>query len=142
MYWFDVSIHARPRKMELGPIVAVRGHQLQTLSFSAAALEQPLNCSFEEAEVRLTKLPRMFFEPDGSFVWVSDQDPNWQMDGMLYDREDSIVSIEIKGSCASEAFDQFLTAVGWPGIDLVFHLKNELVHVDEGEFRKIAAIAP
>jgi len=99
-----------------------------------------MGCSFESAQTRLNSLPRMLFEPDGSFVWVQENDggTTWQLDGVLFDRNGRLHSAEIKGSCSEEAFDMLLSAMGWPGTDLVFQLSNEAVFIDEGEFRRFA----
>lgn len=144
MYWFHVSVHARPRSVQLGPIVPLRGLHLQSLAVSPLALNEPLGCSFEEAQCRLDTLERMLFEPDGSFVWVSDgaaTDP-WQLDGMLLDRNRRLHSAEIKGSCCDESLDILLSALGWPGTDLIFQLTHEAIFLDEGEFRRLAALHP
>lgn len=128
--------------MQLGPIVAIRGLRLQTLSVSPAALGEPMGASFEAAQSHLNELPRMFFEPDGSFVWVGevgDLKP-WQVDGVVYDRNASLHVVEMKGSCSETAFDTLLSAFGWPGTDLIFQLTDEGVFIDEGEFRRFAVV--
>lgn len=141
MYRFNVSVHARPRSLQLGPLVKARGLRLQTLSISPIVLGEPMGCSFESAQTRLNNLPRMLFEPDGSFVWVHENEAaaGWQLDGVLYDRNGRLHSAEINGNCTEEAFDTLLSAMGWPGTDLVFQLSDEAVFVDEGEFRRFAA---
>ncbi|MEW4563333.1 hypothetical protein AB1K70_12455 [Bremerella sp. JC770] len=117
-----------------------RGLRLQTLTISPVVLGEPMGCSFESAQTRLNNLPRMLFEPDGSFVWAQEEnDDTWQLDGVLYDRNGRLHSAEIKGNCSEEAFDTLLSAMGWPGTDLVFQLSNEAIFVDEGEFRRFAA---
>ncbi|MEC8555611.1 MAG: hypothetical protein VXZ82_11450 [Planctomycetota bacterium] len=40
---------------------------------------------FEEIVQQLEKLPRLYFEGDGSFFWT-DPDKGWKLWGMLYDR--------------------------------------------------------
>ncbi len=144
MYWFHVSVHAKPRSLQLGPLVPLRGVNLQTLAVSPTALSEPMGCSFEQAQHQLNLLPRMLFEPDGSFVWVScdNETDRWQLDGMLYDRQGKLHSAEIKGNCSCEALDTLLCALGWPCTDLIFQLTREAIFLDEGEFRRIAAIRP
>jgi hypothetical protein len=56
--------------------------------------------SFEELAEQLGKMPGMYFEMDGSFVWVDHgSTPPGQMDGMVYDRNGRLEYIEIKGVC-------------------------------------------
>jgi hypothetical protein len=63
--------------------------------------------SFESIAEILISIPGMFFEMDGSFVWVDHGvKPTSQMDGMVYDRQDKLAYIEIKGACSSK---QWLT---------------------------------
>ena len=96
-----------------------------------------MSVSFEQAAERLAQFPRMFIEPDGSFVWVSsDKNDPWQVDGTLYDREDKLLFVELKGCCPRQQFDQLLTAFGWPDAELVFQLTWQAVVVAENEFRQ------
>lgn len=130
--------------MQLGPIVPLRGLKLQTLAIAPPALNEPLGCSFEDAQCRLNMLERMLFEPDGSFVWVSDEVDGeaWQLDGMLFDRNGRLHSAEVKGNCPETSLDILLSALGWPETDLVFQLTREAIFLDEGEFRRLAALHP
>jgi hypothetical protein len=68
--------------------------------------------SFEEAGGRLEQLERMYFEWDGSFVWVGDTPTRWQVDGMLYDHSGRLHRVELKGSCPQSAWRQLLNAFG------------------------------
>ncbi|HEX5103479.1 MAG TPA: hypothetical protein VFV87_06690 [Pirellulaceae bacterium] len=100
-----------------------------------------LSVSFEAAYSHLAQLPRLFIEPDGSFVWRgsdSNGDP-WQVDGNLIDRGDALAFAEIKGCCPSERLDELLTALGWPEQRLVFQLPQRGVVLDEADFRRQAA---
>ena len=92
------------------------GRTLSTLQVAPEELATTtMPCSFETAVERLSKLERMFCEADGSFVWVSSQgEPAWQVDGNLYDRNERLLFVDLKGTCPSEQFDRLLTALGWP----------------------------
>ena len=99
-----------------------------------------MGCSFEVASQRLGQLERMFCEPDGSFVWVSSQgDPVWQVDGNLYDRDERLLFVDLKGTCPPDQFDRLLSALGWPETKLMFQLTREAVFLDEAEFRRLSA---
>src|SRR5687767_6803554 len=98
MYRFHVCLHARPREAPLGVTLEIEGRSIATLAVSPASLGEPFGASFEDAASRLSGLPRMFFEPDGSFVWVS-TDPAWQVEGYLFDRDRRLQYVELKGSC-------------------------------------------
>jgi hypothetical protein len=98
--------------------------------------------TFDEACDSLGALPRLFIEPDGSFVWTgSDGGQSWQVDGNLIDRGDYLAYVELKGHCPKEQFDELLTAFGWPQLPLVFQLPRRGVTLNEAEFRKLAASA-
>jgi hypothetical protein len=96
--------------------------------------------SFEVAAERLAALPRMFLEPDGSFVWVADETPGkrCQVDGALCDGRNRLQHIELKGSCTPLAWDQFLLALnGTSGVELLVQITRAAVFVEATEFRRI-----
>lgn len=61
--------------------------------------------SFSAASGCLQAIPRLHLEPDGSFVWRGD---DWQLEGMLYDRDECLQSIELKGHCPFPAWRQLI----------------------------------
>jgi hypothetical protein len=72
--------------------------------------------TFEQVFAALEAWPRMFIEPDGSFVWVGEEqlpDGNvtaWQLDGHLYDRDERLLYVELQGTCPRASFDRILAA--------------------------------
>ncbi len=74
--------------------------------------------TFEEVFTALEAWPRMFIEPDGSFVWVGEElqaagsKIAWQLDGHLYDRDGRLLYVDLQGTCPRAAFEQILTACG------------------------------
>lgn len=141
MYSFYVTIHARAAEAAPGESIQLGGRQVRPLAVDREKLGgTALPCSFEEASALFSKLPRMFIEPDGSFVWTSAHDDvAWQVDGNLYDRDGRLLFVDAKGTCPSEAFDRLLGALGWPETRLMFQLTREAVFLDEDEFRRFAA---
>src|SRR3954451_8972596 len=93
----------------------------------------PLGVSFDAASSTLAELPRMFIEPDGSFVWRDETKAgeSWQVDGNLIDRGDVLAYLEIRGSCPQAELELLLGAVGWPKASLVFVLPRKGRLVDE-----------
>jgi hypothetical protein len=113
---------------------------MHTLEVAPASLRVPCACSFEDAAAALSSLPRMYCEPDGSFVWVSAAlEPAWQVDGNLYDRDGRLLFVDVKGSCPVARFDELLRALGWPATTFVFQLVREAIFLDEAEFRRVAS---
>lgn len=56
--------------------------------------------TFENLATELPQLPRLYFEPDGSFVWTGETTSNqWQLDGMIYDAAHKIQYLDLKGWC-------------------------------------------
>jgi hypothetical protein len=108
---------------------------------SGAPHQQPLTVSFEKAFAALAQLPRLFIEPDGSFVWRGTDDAGeaWQVDGNLIDRGDALAYVELKGTCPSERMDEILRALGWPETPLAFQLPRAGLVLTEAEFRRQAA---
>jgi hypothetical protein len=110
------------------------------VTIQGAGEQAPLAVGFEVARERLEVLPRMFIEPDGSFVWtgMTKEDEAWQVDGNLIDRGDVLAYVELKGGCPSERLDALLRALSWPEAKVVFQLVRTGVVVEEGEFRRVA----
>ena len=141
MYSFFVTILARPSGATVGSEIELAGRKFQTVTVSHDDLAATsFACDFETACQRLAALERMFVEADGAFVWVSPQGAEpWQIDGNLFDRDGKLRFVDLKGTCPSDEFDRFLTALGWPDVKLMFQLTREAVLLDEEEFRRHAA---
>ena len=135
---FHVTIHTLPAAHTQGETVEILGRRLQTLQVPQAQLGTPFEVTFEEVVDAFEQLPRMFAEPDGSFVWrgsVSTGD--WQLDGQLSDRNGQLIYAEVKGTATQSILDQLLGALGWPETPLVFQFVQAGVLVDETELRKL-----
>jgi len=103
----------------------------------------PLDVTFEAALATLEKLPRMFIEPDGSFVWAGEfaDGARWQVDGNLIDRGDVLAYVDINGTCPEERFDELVRAFGWPEAPLAFQLTRSGQTLAEAAFRELARSA-
>lgn len=134
---FHVAIHATPQATIAREPREIAGRSVSTLSLRPEHLTRSIPVSFEAALAALERLPRMFIEPDGSFVWVGEQGESaWQLDGVLFDRAGELVYVELKGTCPSARFDELLTTLGWPQVQFVFQLAREALFLDEAEFRR------
>ena len=139
MYTFQITLHARPAEARCRRIGRAWRAGIILRWTCRPGARQRFGVSFEEASVALAQLPRMFIEPDGSFVWVSSSsEPHWQVDGVLYDRDERLLFVDLKGTCPATAFDQMLSAVDWPQTPVMLQLMREAVFVDEATFRAIA----
>ena len=141
MYSFFVTLHALPAGATAEAARELAGQTVRTLAVDPQALSTTaFDCSFETARQRLSQLERMYCEGDGSFVWVSPQGggPAWQVDGNLYDRNERLLFVDLKGTCPSGQFDHLLAACGWPQTKVMFQLTREAVFLDEAEFRRWA----
>jgi hypothetical protein len=71
-----------------------------------------LRSSFEELAEQLGGMRGLYFEMDGSFVWVDHGSvPPGQMDGMVYDRNGRLEYVEIKGVCNARQWIILCSAV-------------------------------
>ena len=142
MYRFHASIHARPDDCLPGRPLKFAGTVFPPAQFRPsgwAIVRSPDRSKMWRPIWR--GLPRMYIEPDGSFVWVSSHEERpWQIDGNLYDHLDRVRLVDVKGGCPVERFDQLLTTLGWPGAQLVFQLVRAAVFLDEPEFRRWALL--
>jgi len=145
-YSFDIVVHAKPMSAAAGPTYTLRGVDLPTLAITAA--ECPgFARSFEEVAADLERFERMYFEPDGSFVWVASDGGEAgsagrrQLDGMLYDRDGRVRHLELKGSCTGEEFDRIMGELGLPASAIAFQLTREALFLDDATFRRYASAA-
>ncbi|HXT58329.1 MAG TPA: hypothetical protein VN699_06835 [Pirellulales bacterium] len=139
---FQITIHARPAELKEQGAAELGGERYGTLDVPAAALGTPFAKTFEATSDALMQLERMFLELDGSFVWVSAaKDTPWQLDGVLYDRNERLLYVDLKGACTAAAFDRLLAALGWPEMPVMFQLAREAVFLDEAEFRRYVRFA-
>ena len=99
----------------------------------------PLSATFDDASSALARLPRMFLEPDGSFVWKPpDEAPSWQVDGNLVDQGASLFYAELKGECPEASFNQVLACFGENPRGLVFEWVERGLLMNEETFRRSA----
>ncbi|TWT38481.1 hypothetical protein [Blastopirellula retiformator] len=87
--------------------------------------------SFEQVEAIWSDWPRMFFEPDGSFVWVA-EDQSWQLDGVVYDRDDRVLRVDLTGDYRAAPLEQLVRTLGWPDAQL------RVEQVQAGKFVELA----
>jgi len=107
--------------MLLGPFqIAIHrlAHTNDSPPFDAKSPRAPFSVTFEDVFAALEAWPRMFIEPDGSFVWVGEErlpdgsTAAWQLDGHLYDRDERLLFVELQGTCPRASFEQILAACG------------------------------
>ncbi len=138
MNQFQVSVHVLPTDFRSGKTVEVDGLGVRTIQAAQASLSGPFGVTFEQVLEAFDSLPRMFAEPDGSFVWRGTAESgDWQLDGQLCDRDDRLIYVEMSGTVAEESLDLLLRILDWPKIALVFQLVRSGVLLDEAEFRRI-----
>jgi hypothetical protein len=102
-------------------------------------LNVPLAIGFDDAFARLSRLERMYAEPDGSFVWTSPRAGlSWQVDGNAFEKAGRVLLVDLKGSCPPGEFDRLLAAFGWPEQAVMMQLVRAAVFLDEPTFRRHA----
>ena len=142
---FEVSLHAMPvtdDPVPAGPLLQDQWGTWPTLALRPEQFSEPLPVNFDEALERLGQLPRCYAEPDGSFVWTSPREGlRWQVDGNLYERDERVLLVDLKGSCPPNEFDQLLACFGVPPATVVAQLVRSAVSIDEATMRQ-HALAP
>jgi hypothetical protein len=138
---FHIAIHVRPAEAVPGQPVDVGGVKVRSLNIAGSQSHTPFSVSFEQTQSALQEQERMFVEPDGSFVRTGEQGGAlWQLEGVINDRDGSLISLEAWGKCPAHAFDELLRACGWPATELMFFLVREGVWLAEPDFRRLAAL--
>jgi hypothetical protein len=139
LYAFEAVLHRLPADAAVAEAHADAWGSWPSLAVPRESLSQPLAIGFDEALERLALLPRMFVEPDGSFVWTSPASERaWQVDGNLFERDGRVLLVDLKGSCPPAEFDRLLGAFGWPAEPVMLGLVRAAVFLDEATFRRHA----
>lgn len=81
----------------------------------------------------LSKLPGCYFEPDGSFAWVRSGEAPWRLEGCLYDRDDRLVYLELRGDGPADAVRQILSLLA-PEEELAVQLPQQGFWLKGGDF--------
>ena len=133
---FQIVVRALPNSELTERSVTLGDREVTALRVPAELQATPLGVSFEQAAEVLETFPRMYFEPDGSFVWVSasDEAQAWQVDGNLYDRDGSLIAIDLKGTCDKESLARLLNVFRAEGHELMVELVREALFVRESDF--------
>jgi len=139
-YAFEVTLHPRPAEATTAGLLDDDWGSWPVLHVPRNSPGRTLTAGFDETLDRFARLPRMFAEPDGSFVWVSPAagEP-WQVDGNLFERQGKVLLVDLKGCCPPAEFDRLLAGLGWPTDPLMFELVRAGVFLDEATFRRHAA---
>jgi hypothetical protein len=137
LFHFHVNLFALPETNAASEAIELRGVTVVPIRATFNAF---LPVSFEQALGALKRLRRLDAEPDGCFVIAGDEDgARWQVDGHLFDFNDRLHRVELRGQCPPASFDALLQCFGWPNQPLAFELVQDGVAIDEAAFRNWAA---
>ena len=140
MLRFHTHIQATPAGITRAAKLTTAGCTLVPLVLPQPATRPTWGVTFDAAAEQLARLPRFFYEPDGSFAWFSALGTApWRLEGNLYDRGDELAYVEVKGTCPEQEFNQLLAALGWPVAPLMFQVSRLGLYLDESDFRRLAA---
>lgn len=114
-----------------------RIHTWKVGSGSPSLETQSFEMAYETFAEDLAKVPRLFLEPDGSFVWVSNADPTHRISGQVTDDGSRVLYLELRGRCCWDELATVLGILGWPGAELAFQLLPEAMLIREEQFREL-----
>lgn len=108
-------------------------------SQSPALASQSFTLPYEAYAEKLSGIPRLFLEPDGSFVWVLSEDASRRISGQITDDGQRVLYLELRGRCL---WDDLLAVLGpldtdASGLDFAFQLLPEAFLVKEETFREL-----
>ncbi len=137
---WHLRIAGRPTNAVRAGDATILGYVVETLDLPKGP--SPMSVNFENVADILSRYPNLHLEPDGAFTWGSverrsQHERLWQLDGMIYDRENRIEYVELKGNCdraAWEAFTQVLSGVEC--VPLVVQWIEQGLWISEPDFRK------
>jgi len=118
-----------------------RIHAIHTDDLCIPTRSQPYGIDFETLLKRFAALPRMFIEPDGSFVWTgSTEGMTWQLDGQTSDCDGHVICVELQGRCPPIVLDNLLEQLDWPRQRLGFEDVPSGQLLSEIQFREGAIV--
>jgi hypothetical protein len=103
---------------------------LTGLTLDSQYSSAPFLVDFESTIQTWELWPRMYVEPDGSFVWVGESSAgSWQIDGNLYDRNDKLWYIELQGTITAKDWSALLDSLQLKATEAVlsFAYNGEIV---------------
>ncbi len=93
--------------------------------------------SYEDYAQVLMNIPRLYIEPDGSFVWVSALDSEHQLNGQITDDGQRVMFVELRGTCPFSGVEPVLVGLGWPEQPVRIQLLPNARILDDVEFRAL-----
>lgn len=133
-HWHVVAMPGQS-DTQIGESVSWQDNMLPTIQAEADKKQFDGNfaVTFDEFITAAENIPNFFVELDGSFVWRS-LEPPWQIDGVVFDRDEYVSQIELKGNSPREPVAHLLKMVGWPEQPTVFEMIQLGVFVDATTF--------
>ncbi len=121
--------------------VTLAGREVDALVGRHADGTVGFGLSYEALAESLSRLPRLFLEPDGALVWVSREDPARKLNAQITDDGRQVMYVELRGTCRWEELVPILSALGWPRQPLLFQWLPDSVLLAESSFRKLLDVS-
>ena len=137
---WHLRIAGLPLNATLGGQETILGRSLETLLLPTGP--SPMSVSFEWVAEKLLRMPNLHFEPDGAFTWGSTERHSkakrkWQLDGMIYDRENLIEYVELKGNCDRTTWESLTEVLsGVECTPLVVQWITQGIWISESNFKR------
>ena len=114
------------------------GNAFKKLEIDSVELDAVFEASFDQVFQKLESFERLFIELDGSFVWRGEhENKNWQVDGIVYEKNDCVWNIELKGYCDVRSFTELINSVTDQPEETVVQSITEAMVVPMSEFVRI-----
>lgn len=137
---FHAMVHASAWSARETRRVSLESYgDVAVLEIGPEQLTEPWPIDFMTAFDRLEGLPRMFIELDGAWVWVGESasGERWQLDGLLNDSPQGLMTVELKGTISPQGWQEFRDLLLPREATLVMQLMREGVYVTESEFERL-----
>ena len=135
---FHVFVQADCEAVRPAGALAIEGESFEAWSLADGPPLAPLQVDFDTAYEGLQRLPRLYAEPDGSFVWAGRQDSaTWQLFGQLADQGTRLQSVELRGTIPRDQFEELLNVLRWPNSPLMFQLARQGVFLNWEGFARL-----
>ena len=132
---WHIAVFPKPRVSIPWSTGVLGGNAFKKLEIDSVQLDAVFEASFDQLFQKLESFERLFIELDGSFVWRGEhENKNWQVDGIVYEKDDFVWNIELKGYCDERAFIELIHSVTDQPEETVVQSISDAVVVPMSEF--------
>jgi hypothetical protein len=117
---WHLSVYPRPSGRHDTKSIEINGIQIDSLCLKTSDFVDTFPCTFEEVFQALDSFDGLHIELDGAFAFRNvDQDRPWQIDGLVFEKDNRVWHLQLKGFCDRHSFEKIMSVCHWPKTDFI-----------------------